>query len=158
MLVEDGAAKKRRAGHHAEVRTYQGMVFLGENGLAMADIITSPVHHQGIAKGDHHIWVGIKIVLDHGQSLRQVLLERTYVHQIELFFEIVGLLADGKELPISDETWPRPPFTRVQFNELFVIRPDMSKDEIARRIRAISYKHWQPFLEIQGYRFEYKPG
>jgi methionyl-tRNA formyltransferase len=85
------------------------------------------------------------------------LLERTYVHQIELFFEIVGLLAEGKDLPVSGEIWTRPPFTRVQFNELFVIRPEMSRDEIARRIRAISYKHWQPYVEIQGYRFEYKP-
>jgi len=85
------------------------------------------------------------------------LLERTYVHQIELFFEIVGLLAQGKELPASEETWTRPPFTRVQFNELFVIRPGMKRDEIARRIRAISYKHWQPYVELQGYKFEYKP-
>ena len=84
------------------------------------------------------------------------LLARTYVHQIELFFEILGLLAEGKDLPVSDETWTRPPFTRVQFNELFIIRPEMSKDEIARRIRAISYKHWQPYVEIEGYRFEYK--
>jgi methionyl-tRNA formyltransferase len=85
------------------------------------------------------------------------LLERTYEHQIALFFEIAGLLARGEELPVSNETWTRPPFTRAQFNELFVIRPEMSKDEIARRIRAISYKHWQPYVEIQGYRFEYKP-
>jgi methionyl-tRNA formyltransferase len=85
------------------------------------------------------------------------LLERTYLHQIALFLKIVELLAAGEELPVSTETWTRPPFTRVQFNELFVIRPEMGRDEIARRIRAISYKHWQPYVEIQGYRFEYKP-
>jgi methionyl-tRNA formyltransferase len=85
------------------------------------------------------------------------ILKRTYEHQIVLFFEIMGLLAEGKELPVSDETWSRPPFTRVEFDKLFVIQPDMSKDEITRRIRAISYKHWQPYVEIQGYRFEYKP-
>lgn len=85
------------------------------------------------------------------------ILKRTYEHQIVLFFEIMGLLAEGKALPVSDETWTRPPFTRVEFDKLFVIQPDMSKDEITRRIRAISYKHWQPYVEIQGYRFEYKP-
>jgi len=85
------------------------------------------------------------------------ILKRTYKHMMELFFEVIGLLADGKGLPVSNETWNRPPFTRVQFNELFVIRPDMDRDEIARRIRAVSYKHWQPYVEIQGYRFEYKP-
>ncbi len=85
------------------------------------------------------------------------LLERTYQHQIALFFEIVGLLAEGKELPVSEERWKRPPFTREQFNELFIITPDMSREEVARRIRAVSYRHWQPYIELHGYRFEYKP-
>ena len=85
------------------------------------------------------------------------LLERTYEHQIALFFEIISLLAKGGDLPVSEETWTRPPFTRAQFNELFVIRPEMSKGEIARRIRATSHKQWQPYVEIKGYRFEYKP-
>jgi methionyl-tRNA formyltransferase len=86
------------------------------------------------------------------------LLKRTYENQIELFFEIVGLIAEGKELPVSNETWTRPPFSRKQFNELFIIRPDMTEDEVRRRIRAISYGPWQPYVEIHGHRFEYKPG
>jgi methionyl-tRNA formyltransferase len=85
------------------------------------------------------------------------LLERTYQHQIALFMEIVGLLAKGESLPVSQETWTRAPFTRTQFNELFEINPDMSREEVARRIRAISYEHWQPYTVIQGYRFEYRP-
>lgn len=87
----------------------------------------------------------------------EALLARTYENQIELFFEIMGLIAAGKELPVSKEHWARTPFSRKQFNELFIITPEMSADEIKRRIRAISYKHWQPYVEIQGYRFEYKP-
>jgi methionyl-tRNA formyltransferase len=85
------------------------------------------------------------------------LLERTYGHQLALFFEILDLLAKGKDLPVSEEGWTRPPFTRAQFNELFVITPEMSKEEIARRVRAISFQHWQPYVKLQGYRFEYKP-
>ncbi|MGC8857313.1 MAG: formyltransferase family protein [Anaerolineae bacterium] len=85
------------------------------------------------------------------------LLQRTYEHQIELFFEIVGLLAEGKELPVSSEKWTRPPFTRKQFNELFRITPEMSPEEIARRIRAVSFEQWQPYIELHGFRFEYKP-
>ncbi|HTP01045.1 MAG TPA: formyltransferase family protein [Anaerolineales bacterium] len=85
------------------------------------------------------------------------LLSRTYENQIALFFEIAHMMAEGKELPASDETWTRPPFTRKQFNELFRITPDMSKDEIARRVRAVSYGPFQPHVEIEGYRFEYKP-
>ena len=86
------------------------------------------------------------------------LLERTYEHQIALFLEIVGALARGQELPLSDERWTRPPFTRTQFNELFVITPEMDADEIARRIRATSYENWQPYVLLKGYKFQYMPG
>jgi methionyl-tRNA formyltransferase len=85
------------------------------------------------------------------------LLKRTYENQIALFFEIAALMAQGKDLPTSEETWTRPPFTRKQFNELFRITPELSREEIARRVRAVSYEPFQPYIEIQGYRFEYKP-
>ena len=85
------------------------------------------------------------------------LLKRTYENQIALFFEIAQLMADGKELPASSETWTRPPFTRRQFNELFRITPDMPQDEIARRVRAVSYGPFQPYVELAGFRFRYDP-
>jgi methionyl-tRNA formyltransferase len=85
------------------------------------------------------------------------LLKRTYENQIALFFEIAPLMAEGRELPSSTEIWTRPPFTRKQFNELFLITPDMARNEIARRVRAVSYGPYQPYLEIQGFRFEYRP-
>ncbi len=94
------------------------------------------------------------------------ILKRTYENQMALFFEIAQIMAEGRELPASaegrelpasTETWTRPPFSRKQFDELFKITADMSEDEVRRRIRAISYKHWQPYVEIHGYRFEYKP-
>jgi methionyl-tRNA formyltransferase len=88
----------------------------------------------------------------------ETLLKRTYEHQMELFLEIADLLAAGKPLPVSSEKWTRPPFTRTQFDELFRITPGMSKDEIARRVRAVSYREWQPFVDLDGFRFEYKPG
>jgi len=85
------------------------------------------------------------------------LLKRTYENQIGLFFEIAQLMAEGKELPVSDESWTRAPFTRRQFDELFCITPNLSKEEVARRVRAVSYGPYQPYVEIHGYRFEYKP-
>jgi methionyl-tRNA formyltransferase len=85
------------------------------------------------------------------------LLTRTYDTQIKLFYEIIGLILAGKELPVSDEKWTRPPFSRKQFNELFKVTPEMDAEEIARRIRAISYQHWQPYVELNGYKFYYKP-
>jgi methionyl-tRNA formyltransferase len=85
------------------------------------------------------------------------LLKRTYENQIALFLEIAPLMAQGKTLPSSTEKWSRRPFTRREFNELFRITPDMDKEEIARRVRAVSYGDFQPYIELQGYRFKYAP-
>ncbi|MEW6403826.1 MAG: formyltransferase family protein [Chloroflexota bacterium] len=84
------------------------------------------------------------------------LLARTYAYQIVLFYEILSLIAEGKPLPSSEEKWTRKPFTRVEFNRLFEITPDMPKEEIARRVRAISYGPWQPKIELEGFVFELK--
>lgn len=86
------------------------------------------------------------------------LLKRTYAAQIGLFLEIAQLMAEDRPFPVSNEHWTRPPFTREQFNQLFKITPEMSRDEIARRVRALSFEQYQPFVEIEGFRFEYKPG
>jgi methionyl-tRNA formyltransferase len=85
------------------------------------------------------------------------ILKRTYENQMALFFEIAQIMAEGREFPTCAETWTRSPFSRKQFDELFKITADMSQQEIARRVRAISYKHWQPYIELGGFRFEYKP-
>ena len=85
------------------------------------------------------------------------LLERTYAYQLTLFYEILGIIFEGKPLPVSDETWSRPPFTRKEFNALMTITPDMDEEEIARRVRATSYGIYQPHVTLGSYTFEYKP-
>ncbi|MDR1473033.1 MAG: hypothetical protein LBI41_00495 [Lactobacillales bacterium] len=87
----------------------------------------------------------------------KMLLQKTYDNQLVLFYEVMSKVALGLELPISNETWTRKPFTRKEFNELFCISPEMDEKEVQRRIRAVSYKNWQPFLDIHGFKFEYKP-
>jgi methionyl-tRNA formyltransferase len=84
------------------------------------------------------------------------LLTRTYEHQLELFYEIVGGIASGQPLPTSDEKWTRKPFTREEFNELFIITPDMSEEEITKRIRATTFKHWKPYIMLGKHTFELK--
>ncbi len=81
-------------------------------------------------------------------------LAKTYDHQLELFYEVFGEVVAGRPLPESDETWTRPPFTREQFNELGRITPDMSQEEVAKRVRATSFGVWQPVIELHGYVFE----
>jgi methionyl-tRNA formyltransferase len=85
------------------------------------------------------------------------LLKRTYENQIALFLEIAPLMAQGKTLPTSAENWTRRPFTRREFNDLFKITPGMTSQEIARRVRAVSFGSFQPYIELHGYRFEYTP-
>ncbi len=93
----------------------------------------------------------------HPEDGVEQILKQTYQNQMALFLEIAEILAEGRELPTSTETWTRPPFSRKEFNELFKITPDMSAEEVKRRIRAVSYKNWQPYVYIHGFRFEYKP-
>ena len=84
------------------------------------------------------------------------LLQRTYAHQLVLFYEIVQSILEGKELPKSTETWARKPFTRRELNELSKITADMEKEEIARRIRATHFGGWKPTVELQGFTFEFR--
>ncbi len=84
------------------------------------------------------------------------ILARTYENQFALFCEIMGLVSEGKPLPVSDESWKRKPFTRREFNSLGRITPDMDKAEVERRIRATSFGDWKPIVELHGYVFELK--
>ena len=56
-----------------------------------------------------------------------------------LFYEILDLIISGKTLPTSPERWTRRPFRRSELNELCRLTPDMSGEEIQRRIRATTF-------------------
>jgi methionyl-tRNA formyltransferase len=84
------------------------------------------------------------------------LLIRTYDYQLVLFYEIAGTIVQGHPLPSSKETWTRKPFTRTEFNELAVIRPEMSSEEVRKRVRATSFGVYQPTVEIAGHLFQFK--
>jgi methionyl-tRNA formyltransferase len=87
----------------------------------------------------------------------KALLDRTYENQYALFEEILGLVFAGKPLPVSKEHWKKgKPPTRKEFNELSRITPDMTKEEIARRVRATSFGPWKPTVELHGFTFELK--
>jgi methionyl-tRNA formyltransferase len=86
------------------------------------------------------------------------LLARAYDFQLVLFYEIVGRIIQGQELPVSGERWSRKPFTRKQFDALGRITPDMSKEEVARRVKATQIGVWKPTVELQGFVFELKTG
>jgi len=72
------------------------------------------------------------------------LLARAYDYQLVLFYEIVARVIRGEALPVSGENWTRKPFTRRQFDELGQITSDMTKDEIARRTKAVNVSALKP--------------
>jgi len=84
------------------------------------------------------------------------LLYRTYDFQLTLFYEIIGKIINGEKLPISKEKWKRKPYTRKEFNELFIITPEMDSSEIKKRIRATNFKNFKPIIKIGDYIFELK--
>lgn len=72
----------------------------------------------------------------------------------ECFYEIMNLVLEGKELPVTNETWKRKPFTRKQLDELCHIRPEMSEEEIKKRIKATTYKTPWAFTKIGNHVFK----
>jgi methionyl-tRNA formyltransferase len=149
-------ARKAAINFHPASPAYPG---IGCNNFALYEDAKEygvTCHHMA-SKVDTGAIIAVKRFPVYKEDNVATLLERTYENQIALFFEIMGLISEGRELPASTEKWTRPPFSRKQFNELFKITTDMTRDEIARRIRAISYKSWQPYIELEGYKFEYKP-
>ena len=158
VVPEDMLSRARKAAinFHPASPDYPG---IGCNNFALYENATKygvTCHHMA-SKVDTGRIIAVKRFPIYPEDDVASLLKRTYENQIALFLEIAQRMAEGKALPVSPETWTRSPFTRKQFNELFRITPDMSKDEIARRVRAVSYGQYQPYMEIDGFRFEYKP-
>jgi len=57
-----------------------------------------------------------------------------------MFYEIMDCILQGKSLPKSSEQWKRRPYTRKELNELCYISPDMTEEEVERRIKATTYR------------------
>lgn len=79
----------------------------------------------------------------------------------ETFYEIMNLILQGKPLPVTNEQWKRKPYTRKQLDELCTITPDMTEEEIRKRIKATTYKTPWAFTKIGDHIFklqaEHKP-
>jgi methionyl-tRNA formyltransferase len=148
-------ARKAAFNFHPASPEYPG---IGCNNFALYENATAygvTCHHME-AKVDTGAIIAVKRFPLYPSDDVASLLTRTYEHQLELFYEIVGGISSGQPLPSSDEKWTRKPFTREEFNELFIITPDMSEEEIAKRIRATTFKHWKPYIVLGKHTFELK--
>ncbi|MFY8352757.1 formyltransferase family protein [Pseudoalteromonas sp. SSM20] len=86
----------------------------------------------------------------------QSLLERTYDYQLSLFYDVMDQFYTDKAFPESQDEWSREAYTRKEFNELFKISLEMDEEETNKRIRAISFNEFQPWIEFHGKKFYYK--
>jgi len=82
--------------------------------------------------------------------------QKCYSLILNSFYRIIEKISNEEPLPISDEDWKRKPFTRKELDSLSEIKPDMSKDEIERRIKATTYDKPWAFVEIKGKKFYYR--
>lgn len=84
------------------------------------------------------------------------LLARTYDYQLVLFYEIVSLILQDNPLTLSGERWSGRLHSRKELDDLGQISADMTKEEIANRIRATTFGEWKPTIDLQGFIFELK--
>jgi len=82
---------------------------------------------------------------------------RCYGYILALFYEIMSLILDDKELPQLDDNWKRQPYKRQELDELCRITPDMSEDEIKKRVKAVTFPNAPgAYIEIDGMKFNYE--
>lgn len=81
---------------------------------------------------------------------------RTMVTMLAMFHDICSALASGSQLAVSPHQWSRVAYTRREMNALKTISPEMSADEVSRRIRAGVYPGYSgPSVTIAGFTFYY---
>lgn len=78
-------------------------------------------------------------------------------HMLIIFEKLLSCISTGAELPVSNETWIRPAFTRKQLTELCRLEPQtMSLEEMQLRIKATIYSDnikFGPYIQIGSNKF-----
>lgn len=73
---------------------------------------------------------------------------------LTLFYEVVSEIIQRRPLPSCDEAWKRRPYKRAELNALCRITPDMSPEEVRRRVRATTFPGMPgAYVGIEGIRF-----
>jgi methionyl-tRNA formyltransferase len=65
--------------------------------------------------------------------------QRCYIEIFHSFYGIMRGLLMGDDLPVSNESWKRAPYTRKQLNELCVASTEMTASEIQKRLKATTF-------------------
>ena len=112
-------------------------------------------HHMA-ARVDTGPIIAVRRFPLHPDDSVHALTQRCYAAILALFHEIMAFVVAGTPLPQSDERWQRQPYRRRELDALCRITPEMPADEVARRVRAVTFPGAPgAFVEIHGYRFDY---
>lgn len=111
--------------------------------------------HYMIQKVDSGQILAVKRFPLYGNESVLTLNEKSMVYLTELFYEIMNKILNNEELPISDEKWLRTAYTRKEFQELCKLNLDMSKEELAKRLKATYFLGAldYPNIEIGGKKY-----
>lgn len=76
------------------------------------------------------------------------LTQRCYSHILNMFYNLFYLLMSDEKLPGNQEPWKRKPYLRKELNELCKLTPEMTLNEIERRIKATTYLQPWAFMQV----------
>jgi methionyl-tRNA formyltransferase len=74
--------------------------------------------------------------------------QRCYSLILNMFYNIFTLLMQGEPLPDAGVGWKRRPYLRKELDELCRLTPDMSIEEIERRLKATDYIQPWAFMQV----------
>ena len=148
-------AKKAAINFHPATPDYPGIGCVNFALYENAAQYGSTCHHM-LPKVDTGPIIDVERFFVYPTDTVASVLDRTYQAQLILFYRVWHKILQGQELtPSSEERWGRTPLTRKQLTSLRAITPEMSEEEISRRLRATSFGAWKPFTEISGHKFEW---
>ena len=79
---------------------------------------------------------------------------RSMITLLELFHEIIALVALGKPLPTSPLKWTRKAYTFEDLDTLKQIIPGEDDEEIKHRVQACAHPDWKgAYIELGGVKF-----
>lgn len=89
------------------------------------------------------------------------LLKRTYEQHLETFCSVTSAIARDEEAWIecardagTDHCWGSKTYRLKDLESLKRITPDMSAEEVKRRVRATSFGRYGPYIKLHGYNFQ----
>lgn len=87
-----------------------------------------------------------------------LLTQRCYAYILVLFYDIMFTIMDGiSPLPKCQEHWTRKPYRRSELDQLGEIKPGMSREEINKRVKAMTFPNAPgAYSVINGVRVAYQ--